>query len=208
MAIPLSAVGYGNNSTARNVFGVLTSEDLSSPIKYYCYDNDQEFPTVDTVETVANVVLAGTSGNSNKSMVCLVDTTNAAPTSDWKPSSASAGEENPNRMKGTTNYVEQDGSILSASGRATFNMVVEVPSDAATTDAMGFDLKIVFSYTGSAPTITFQVNEGTEGTPTWTSLTTGTHGVKHCRAGTGTADQYANIPESGTEDTVRGIVTT
>lgn len=209
MAIPNKATGYGNNSTARNVFGVLFSQALSSLIKYEAYDNDQTFPAVDTVTTTNNTVLAGTAGNSNKSMVCLVDTTNAAPVSAWKPASATAGEANPNRLKGTTSYVEQDGSVLGSGGRATYNMVIEIPSDTQTSDSMGFDLLVRYTYTGTAPTVTFQFNEGTEGTPSWTSLTIGTHGVKHCRSGSSApSNLYANIPLSGTEDTAEGWVTT
>jgi len=141
--------------------------------------------------TVANTVLAGTTKNGSKSMVALVDTTNAAPDEIWAPYSASAGEANPNLLKGTTSYVEQDGSVLTNGDRATFNMVITVPSDMETTDPAGFDLLIRYTYTGSAPTLTFQANEGTEGTPTWTSLTVDTHGIKHCRSG---STQYANIP--------------
>jgi len=204
MAVPCKATGYGNNSVARNVFGfkIGASDALSSLIKYECYDNDQTFPAVDTVMTTSNDIFVGTSGNSNKSMICLVDTSNAAPTSAWKPASATAGEANPNRMKGQTNYVEQDGSVLSNDGRATFNMVIEIPSDATTAMAMGFDLLVRYTYTqSSAPTVSFQINEGTEGTPTWTTLTPGTHGIKHCRSGSSSSDCYANIPESSTEDT-------
>jgi len=191
MAIPFAATGYGNGSDAQNVFGVyVTVANLSSAIKYECYDNDQTFPATDSVLTVANTVLAGTTKNGSKSMIALVDTTNAAPDEIWVPYAASAGEANPNLMKGQTSYVEQDGSTLTTTDRATFNMAALIPSDMETTDAAGFDLLVRYTYTGSAPTLTFQANEGTEGSPTWTSLTVDTHGIKHCR----TADTYANIP--------------
>lgn len=205
------ATGYGNGSDAQNVFGVAFSQDLSSLVKYEAYDNDQTFPTLDTVVTTANDVLAGTAGNSSKSMVCLVDTTNAAPSSSWKPASATAGEANPNRLKGQTNYVEQDGDIIEATERITFNMVVEVPSDATTAMAMGFDLLVRYTYTGTAPTLTWAVNTGTEETPSWTTITPGTDGILHCRAGSGAAGDghyYANIPASSVEDTAEGWVDT
>lgn len=210
MAIPTQAAGYGNNSIARNVFGVHTTQALSSAIKYEAYDNDQTFPAVDTAVTYTNDVLAGTTGNGNISMVCLVDTTDAAPSSNWKPSSASAGEANPNRLQGQVSYVQQDGSVLSADGRATYNMVIEVPSDAETTSSMGFDLLVRYTYTASTtPTISFQVNEGAEATVSWTSLTVSTHGIKHCRSGSSApSDLYANIPASDTEDTAEGWATT
>ena len=210
MAIPGKAKGYGNNSTSRNVFKLTFSQDLSSLVKYEAYDNDQTFPALDTVVTVANDVLAGTAGNSNKSMVCLVDASNAAPSSAWKPASATAGEANPNRLKGTTNYVEQDGSIVTATGAITYNMVIEVPSDATTSMAMGFDVLFRYTYTGTAPSLTHAYNDdgtGSEAVPDWVTMTPGTHGVIHCRSGSGAAGDghyYANIPASSTEDTAEG----
>lgn len=212
MAIPNKAVGYGNNSTARNVFAFYTDQALSSAIKYEAYDNDQTYPALDTQTSTTNIVLAGTAGNSNKSMVCLVCTSNAAPASNWKPASATGGSANPNRLKGTTSYVTQTGSTLTAGTRATFNMVIEVPSDTLTTDSMGFDLLVRYTYTGTAPAPKFQFNDaasGTEGTPTWTDLNPATpHGIKHCRSGSSSpSNLYANIPASSTEDTAEGWIT-
>jgi hypothetical protein len=208
MAIPCSATGYGNNSTARNVFRVTFSQALSSLPKYEAYDGGT-FPAVGSGTTTTGKALAGTSGNSNKPMVSLVDTSNAAPTSNWKPTSATAGSANPNRLKGTTNFVTAAGSIPGASGSITFNMVVEVPSDHVTTDSLNPDLLIRYTYTGSVPSLTWAVNEGTEGTPTWTTMTPGTHGIRHTRAGVTSGGPYlANIPGSGTEDTAMGWVTT
>lgn len=202
----LQVTGYGNNSTDRNVFGFLTDEDLSSLIKYYAYDNDETFPTVDDLATADNEVLAG-ANSLLLSMVSLVDTSNAAPSSDWMPSGATGGEANPNRLQGDTSYVEQDGTILSAAGRATYNMVVEVPSFALTSMAFGFDLKIVYSYTGAVPTPKFQINIGTEGTPIWEDIseTSSVYGILHTRTGSGLAgdgNYNANIPETGVELTV------
>jgi hypothetical protein len=202
------ATGYGNNSTAQNVFSILFDEALSSEVQYEAYDNDQTFPAVDTATTYTNDVLAGTTGNGDKSMVALVDTTNAAPTSAWLPASATAGEANPNRLKGQVNYVQQDGTVRDADERVTFNMAVEVPSDATTSMAMGFDLLARYTYTGTAPSPVWSINTGTEGTPVWTTVTPGTHGLLHCRTGSGATGSggdghyYANIPTSGVEVTV------
>jgi hypothetical protein len=218
MAIPNKAVGYGNNSTARNVFAVNFSQSLSSAVKYEMYDG-ASFPAVGSAVTVANTCFAGTAGNSNKSMWCLVDTTNAAPSSNWKPASATGGTANPNRMKGTTSFVTQAGSNRvgaaapgDANSRITFNMVLEIPSDATTSSTMAADLLVRYTYTGSAPTLAWLFNDavsGTEGTPTWTTLTPGTHGVRHTRSGTSGGGPYvANIPASSTEDTAEAWVTT
>jgi hypothetical protein len=202
--------GYGNVDK-QNAFAVLFSEDLSALVTYYCYDNNQTFPATDSVETANNEVLAGTD-SAALSMVSLVDTTNASPGASWKPGSATPGEANPNRMQGNTSYVQQDGTIRSSSERITFNMVVEVPDDALTSMAFGFDLKIVYSYTGATPTVDFQVNTGTEGSPSWQTIEhegSSAYGILHCRINSGDksggdGNYYANIPESGTEDTVEG----
>lgn len=207
MAIPNKATGYGNNSTARNVFRITWSQALSSAPKFEAWDNDQTFPTTDTVTTTDNVVLAGTANNSNKSMVCLVDTSSGAPSSNWKPASATGGSANPNRLKGTTSYVTSTATP-SGGGTTTWNEVLEIPYDATTASPMGFDLRVVYTYTGTAPTLTWAFNEGTEGTPSWTTLTPGTHGIRHCRTGTVAGGPYiANIPASSTEDTTEGWVT-
>lgn len=206
MAIPNKATGYGNNSTAQNVFRITFSQALSSAPKYEAYDGGA-FPAVGSAVTVANTVFAGTAGNSNKPMLSLVATTNAAPASNWKPTSATGGSANPNRMKGQTNFVT-DPSTPGAGGVIRWNEVLEVPSDATTSSTMAVDLLIRYTYTGTAPTLTWAFNEGTEGTPSWTNLTPGTHGVRHCRTGTvGGGPYLANIPASSTEDTTEGWVT-
>lgn len=206
MAIPNKATGYGNNSVAQNVFRITFSTALSTPPKYEAYDGGT-FPAVGAAVTVANTIFAGTAGNSNKPMLSLVATTSAAPTSNWKPTSASAGSANPNRMKGQTNYVT-DPSTPGAGGVIRFNMVLEVPSDATTSSTMAADLLIRYTYTGAAPSLTWAFNEGTEGSPTWTNLTPGTHGFRHTRTGTvGGGPYLANIPASSTEDTTEGWVT-
>lgn len=207
MAIPNKATGYGNASTARNVFRITFSTALSSAVKYEAYDG-ATFPATGSAVTTANTIFAGTAGNSNKPMLSLVDTTNAAPTSSWKPSSATGGSANPNRMKGQTNYVTQAGSNVGASGTITWNEVLEVPSDATTSSTMAHDLLVRYTYTGTAPTLTWAFNEGSEGTPTWTTMTVDTHGIRHCRTGTVSGGPYlANIPASSTEDTTEAWVT-
>jgi hypothetical protein len=212
MAIPNSAVGYGNNSTARNVFRLTFSAALSALPTYEAYDGGT-FPAVGAAVTTALAIFAGTAGNSNKPMLSLVDTSNAAPASNWKPATATAGGAvQINRMKGTTNFVTAAGSIPGAAGSITWNEVLEIPSDATTGAAgMAHDLLVRYTYTGGAPTLTWAFNDavsGTEGAPTWTTMTAGTHGIRHCRAGTVSGGPYlANIPASSTEDTTMGWVT-
>jgi hypothetical protein len=209
MAIPNKATGYGNNSTAQNVFRITFSQALSSAPKYEAYDGGS-FPAVGAAVTVANKILAGTAGNGSKPMLSLVDTSNAAPSSAWKPASATAGSANPNRLKGQTNFVTSPATP-GAGGTIRFNMVAEVPSDGAPTPTSdwAYDLLIRYTYTGAAPSLTWAFNEGSEGSPTWTNWTPGTHGMRHTRAGISAGGPYlANIPASATEDTAEGWITT
>lgn len=212
MSIPSNAKGYGNNSTARNVFRLTFSTALSAAPVYEAYDGATFFPDVGSALTVTSTVLAGTSGNGNKSMVCLVDTSSGAPSSNWKPSTATNGSLNPNRLKGQTSYVTATATP-GAGGTITWNEVLEVPSDAATNSTFKWDLLVRYKYTGTAPTLTWSFNDdtsggGTEGTPVWTNIEPGIHGVRHTRAGVTTGGPYlANIPATGTADTGMGWVT-
>lgn len=203
---------YGNNvGTDRNIFSVLFDQDLSGLCKYKAWDNNALWPQTGALTSVSNAIFV--KGNhASGSMICLIDTTGGAPVQDWKATiPADQAESNPNRLKGNTYYVEQDGSNVSAGGRITFNMVIEVDSSALTTDNMGFDLEVEYSYTGTAPAPVFQFSPvgNTEGAPGWTTITQDALGVKHCRLNSGPSggDFYANIPASGQEDTVEAWVT-
>lgn len=177
--------------------------------RYEMYDRTQAWPGTGTLVTVAKKIFVGTTVNGNKPMMSLVDATSSAPASAWKPASPTAGSANPNRMKGQTNYVTSQAIPLTTVP-LLFNQVLEVPSDLlATEDAeMDHDLLVRYWYAGAAPTLTWAFNEGTEGTPTWITMTPSTHGVRHCKSGAGAGNYYATIPESGTEDTAEGWVTT
>ena len=61
-------------------------------------------------------------------------------------------------------------------------------------------IQIRYTYTGSAPSLTFAYNDaGTETTPTWTTFTPGTHGVRFCNSSTSwAAGPYKlTLPSSG-----------
>lgn len=237
MAIPSKAVGYGNNSTARNVFGITFSQPLSAAPQYETYDGGT-FPAVGSGTTVTGKALAGSAGNGNKTMVCVVDTSAAAPTSAWKPASASAGAANPNRVKGQTSYVLSGMTAAGASGVGAYatgfskgasnlgngtgavdsatnpagvlrwNEMLELPSDVVPTDNLTYDLLVRYQYTGSAPALAWYYNDGgVEATPVWTALTPGTHGLRHCNAGTVSGTYKLDIPPSGTVDAAEGWVT-
>jgi hypothetical protein len=206
MAIPSKATGYGNNSTARNVFRLAFSTALSGAPLYKAWDG-AVFPATGVAVTTANTVFAGTAGNGNKPMLSLVDTSSGAPALAWKPAAATAGSANPNRMKGSTNFVTATATP-GAGGTITWNEVIELPSDATTSSTMATDLEITYQYTGVAPVLTWAYNEGTEGVPIWTALVPGTNGLRHCDAGTVSPVYLLTIPSAGTVDSAEGWITT
>ena len=212
MAIPLKVTGAGNNSTAQNVYRVTFSTALSSAPKIEAWDNSSTFPARDASgSTVTKEIFVGTTGNGSKPMLSAVATTSVAPSSAWKPASATAGSANPNRLKGTTNYVT-DPTTPGAGGNIRFNACVEVPYDASvpSSSSMNAMIQIRYTYTGTAPTITWDANEGTETTPTWTTATPGTHGIRYCNAAATVSDSNSwklTLPDSSTVDDGAQLVT-
>lgn len=210
MAIPNKATGAGNND-AQNVFKVTFDQALSTAPKIEAWDNSQTFPDKDAAgSTTAKEAFTGTTENGNKPMIYAVATTSSSPGSDWKPSSASAGSANPNRLKGTTNYVT-DPTTPGLGDAILFNLGIEVPSDATVPSSSSLNtlIQIRYTYTGTAPALTFAFNEGTEGTPSWTTLTPGTHGLRFCNSGTVGGGPYKlTLPASGTVDASEVWVTT
>jgi hypothetical protein len=118
-------------------------------------------------------------------MLYAVSTTGGAPGANWKPASATAGSANPNRLKGTTNYVT-DTATPGAGGATLFNLGAEVPSDAAvpSSSSMAHMIQVRYTYTGTAPSLTWALNEGTEGSPSWATITPATHGLRYCNSST------------------------
>ena len=208
MAIPAKATGYGNVNAAE-VFKVTFSTALSSAPKYEAYDRSASFPATGALNTTNKKLFTGTAGNGNKPMLCLVDTSTAQPGANWKPAGATAGSANPNRLKGQTNYITAT-TTPGAGGAIKFNLVVEVPSDLTPADSaeLDHDLLIRYTYAGAAPTLTWAFNEGAEGAPSYTTLTPGTHGLRHAKAGAAAPDYYMEIPASGVADSAEGWVTT
>jgi len=213
MAIPAKATGAGNNNAA-NVFKVNFDTALSTAPRYEAWDNSATFPAKDAAgSTTAKEIFVGTTGNSSKPMLYLVDTNAGAtaPGSNWKPASATGGSAVKNRMLGTTSYVTAantpDGG---ANPFITFNIGLEAPYDAAvpSTSSMNFLLQIRYTYTGTAPTLVYSFNEGSEATPSWTTLTPGTHGLRFCNSGTVGGGPYKlTLPASSVVDAAEVWVT-
>lgn len=206
MAIPAKATGYGNASTAVNVFRITFTQALSSAPRYEAYDG-AVFPATGSATTTANGIF-NSGGGGSASMLSLVDTSGGAPTSNWMPVIAgTGGTANPNRMKGTSYYVTSTATP-GAGGIITWNEVLEVPSTATTSTTMSHDLLVRYTYTGTAPSLTWAFNEGTEGAPTWSAMTPGTNGLRHCRTGTVAGGPYlADIPAAGSQVTTEGWIT-
>ncbi len=211
--IPLKVTGSGNGSDADNVYQITFSEELSSAPKYECWDNSETFPTVTAVGVaVTKEIFTGTAGNSLKPMLSLVATTSGNDSEDWKPSIATGGTANPNRMKGTDNFVT-DPTTPSAADAIKFNMCLEAPHDADVPSTAGMNalLQVVYTYTGDEPTPTWAANKGTEEIPDWETLTPGTNGVKFCNADAVAATPGTHkltLPATGTVDDGAQIVTT
>jgi len=199
MTIPTKIVGAGNDSAAQNVIKVTFSEATSDIPKLMAYD-DYNFATTD------HEVFGGTVGNGNKSMISAVATTDGAPVASWKPASATPGGATINRLKGATSYVNLSAAALAAGESVMFNLCWEIPSDAAIPSDLFAVFMIEFNYPGAAPIITWEVNDnedgGSDGTPSWTTLTPGTGGnkVNPADAGSTPANITLHRPPTGVQD--------
>jgi hypothetical protein len=211
MAIPFKITGAGNQD-AQYVFRVTFTEDLTLAPTIEAWDNAETFPTRTTTgTTVAKEVFTGTTGNGNIPMLYAVATTSVTPGDDWKPSAATAGSANPNRLMGTTSYVT-DPTVPDADDNIYFNLGIEVPYDATvpSTTMLAHIIQVRYRYSGPEPIVTFAANEGTEDSPTWTTITPGTNGVRYCNAGTDwdSGPYKLTLPESGTIDAPELGITT
>jgi len=204
MAIPAKATGAGNNA-AGNVFQITFDQALSTAPKYEAWDNSLVFPLKDASgSTTAKEIFVGTAGNGNIPYLYLFDSNAGAtpPGAAWKPVAPVAGSNNPNRLLGVTNYVTAVNTP--ALGETIcFNIGAEVPSDAAvpSDSSCNFLLQIRYTYTGTAPALTYKFNEGSEATPSWTTLVPGTNGLRFCNAGTiGGGPYKLTLPGAGVVD--------
>lgn len=208
MAIPSKVTGAGNASSAQNVFRVVFSQALSGSPTLEAWDDS-------TFSTTNKEMFAGTAVNGNKPFLSAVGTTDAAPITNWKPASPTAGGATINRLKGLTNYVTLSVAAPGVGGAVRFNLCWELPSDASvpSTNTLNGVLAIRFSYSGATPTLTWQFNDnvagGTEGAPVWTSITPGAAGnfVKPADAGSVIATLAVTKPTSGTLDAAEVWVT-
>ena len=202
MAIPSKAIGAGNID-AVEVFKVTFSQALSTAPKLEAWDNSETFPAVDSEgTTTAKEIFTGTTGNGNVPMLAGYiggqSGSSTGPGALWHPASATAGAANPNLLVGSTNYVEAD--FTPALGEDfVFNLSLSAPYDATvpSTSSMNALIQVRYTHTGVAPTVGFSYNEGSEGAPSYTTITPGTHGVRFCNAGTVEDTYKLTLPASG-----------
>jgi hypothetical protein len=196
MAIPSNAAGAGNNSSARNVFRIVFSQNLSANPSLESWD-DATFSTTNKEQ------FAGTVQNGNNPSVAGVATTDAAPLAAWKPAAPAGGGATINRLKGLASYVILSSAIPVAGGAVSFNINFEIPSDATVPSINTYGvLACRFSFSGPTPTLTWQFNDvsagGTEGAPSWTNLTPGAAGnfIRPADAGSTSASVVVTKPAS------------
>jgi hypothetical protein len=174
VSIPSSVVGAGNNSSAQNVFRIVFSQALSANPTLESWDDG-------TFATTAREQFTGTTANGNKPELAAVATTDSAPSSAWKPAGVTAGGATINRLLGLTNFVNLSTTIPVGGGAVRFNLNFEIPSDATvpSTNTYGV-IACRFSFAGATPTLTWQFNDqvagGSEGAPSWTTITPGSAG--------------------------------
>ena len=207
MSIPNKATGYGNTQAGQNVFSVSFSTALSAAPVFEAYDGGT-FPGTGTDATTLNTVFVGTAGNGNIPMLSLIETTSAAPSGGWMPSAPTAGSANPNRMLGSTSFVT--ASIVPTAGqRITWNEVIEFPYDCTTAATIAHDIVIRYQYSGAAPVLTWAFNDGgTDAAPSWTTMTPGANGIRHCDAGMVAGGPYTVAVGASTTTSEEGWVTT
>jgi hypothetical protein len=198
MSLPNKITGAGNRD-AKNVLKITFSTAVATPPVLEAWDNHQTYPSVDTVgETAEWELFTGTTGNGLKPMLYAKDTTAESSGVDWKPTSAVAGGDSPNRLKGTDNYMT---FLTIPSGECKFNLGAEIPSDATVPSNMNFLLQVRYRYSGSAPSVKFLGNTGTEASPVWEEIAPNSRGLQFADLNTDwSGTPTLSLPESGLID--------
>lgn len=199
---PFKPTGIGQVA-AMNVFKVTFSQTLSTNPKLMAWDDY-------TMLTVNNTVIAGTSGSGFLSMIGGIGLT-SAPSASWFPSAESAATavNSASLLNGNSGYCLLSSAPPSAGESVYFNLDYKIYSDLEPSDTMEHVIAIEYQYTGNTPTVSWYGNEGTEGSPSWTALQSGTKGsapisgdteIRPANSGEGydgTATYKLSIPNSG-----------
>lgn len=165
------------NQDAINAFrAVFEGADQSDIPQLTAWDDHNMTTTV--IES-----LAGTPANSNKSMVLAVSTNdgNGSPGVGWATALAQTeGGAVANRLKGSSSFVLL-GTTPPTSPfpkHRTFNYAMAACADSQV-GSVGYQpvLAAKVFYTGAAPTVNFDYNDNTEGSPNWVRMTSSAKGV-------------------------------
>jgi hypothetical protein len=196
VSIPSNVTGAGSANSVANVFQVVFSQALSGIPTLESWDDS-------TFATTTKEQFAGTTINGNIPYVSAIATTQGASAPNWK-TGGSAGGQTVNRLKGLNNYVNLTTVIPTAGGSVKFNLDFEIGADASVPSTNTFGvLAVRYSYSGAAPTLTFQFNDasagGTEGAPSWTNITPGSGGnfIRPADAGSNSGSVIMTKPTSG-----------
>lgn len=199
MTIPSAIVGAGNNSIAQNVIKVTFSEATADAPTLEAWDDFN-------LTATSHEVFGGTVGNGSLPMISAVGVTDGAPISAWKPAAVTAGGATINRLLGSTNYCNLAAALVAQDASVMFNLCWEIPYDASVPADLDAVFVIRYTYSGSAPILTWEFNDnvggGSEGTPVWTEMTPGAtgHFLKPTDAGVLAANLVMHKPPSGVAD--------
>lgn len=199
---PFKPVGIGQVA-AMNVFKVTFSQALSTNPKLMAWDDY-------TMTTVNNTIIAGSPGSGFLSMIGGIGLL-SAPSASWFPSAENAATvvDSATLLNGNTGYCLLSSSVPGAADSVYFNLDYKIESNLEPIDTMEHVIAVEYQYTGATPTVTWYANEGTEGSPSWTTLQSGAKGsapiagdteIRLCNSGEGddgTQTYKLSIPDSG-----------
>ena len=164
-------IAAAGNQAGTNAFrAVFTVADHSDLPRLQAWDNEQ-------LNTHAIELLTGTTENGDVSGLCAASTNdgNGDPGAAWATALAqTAGGAVVNRLQGDVAYVIL-GTVVPVSPfpvYRTFQFAVGIASDMAS-GTVGHQpyLAVKSFYTGAVPTLDFEYNNGTEGSPAWQPMT-------------------------------------
>lgn len=188
---------------AKNVIRVTTSQPLSTNPKFQGWDDEN-------LNTTLNDIFVGTAGNGNKPMVGAIGML-VQPSASWWVEALIAGAavNNGSLLKGSLGFVLLTSTPPGVSGQMFINLDYRIPHDLDPAAIVAHSLSLEIQYTGPPPSLTWEANKGTEGTPVWQALVSSIKGsaiaiggteIRPCDVGSGgdgTETYKLSIPASG-----------
>lgn len=159
---PFQPTGIGGDSSAINVIRITFTQALSDIPKLTAYDDYN-------ANTINHTIFMGTPNSGSKPLIAAVSKNQPSP--NWFPT---GNDENGYMSAGAANYLQgaTDGIYLDLTapvqnGYVYFNLAYKIPTDVTTSSTMGAAIVCEYQYTGTAPTLVFEGNTGTETSPIW-----------------------------------------